>query len=110
MTHQVMYDVKRDDYVCAPVYHGHSWKRHEIRDDRFFELVKLLSVQMADRCQDGLLGPEQFAKTVVAIAANVMQEFLYMTGERKRPPSQEEQRQMLDEIAKTLKVPAESIK
>lgn len=110
MTHQVMYDVKRDDYVCAPVYQGHSWKRHELKDDRFFDLVKALSVQMADRCQDGLLNPEQFAKTVVGIAGCVMAEFLYTSGERKRPPSPEEQQKVLDEITKSFKAHAESIK
>lgn len=89
---------------------GHSWGRYEVKDDRFFELVKALSVQMADRCQDGLLGPEQFAKTVVGIAGCVMVEFLYASGERMRPLPPEEQWKVLDALTKASKVPAEPTK
>ena len=72
-------------------------------DDRFFQLVKEMSVAMSGRCQDGLLGPEEFGKTVVAAAGCVMTEFLYTTGERRRPLSPEEQSKEIERLVETLK-------
>ena len=80
------------DYVYA--------RRPHERDDRFFELVKAMSVAMAGRCQEGLLPPDKFAEEVVGTSAWVMSEFLIRNGERKRPLSPEEQIKRLMESVK----------
>ena len=87
------------DYSTVPYPH---WHVQNPRDDRFFELVKAMSVAMADRCQDGLLGPEEFGKTVVAAAGCVMIEYLDVTGERRRPMSPEEVRKDIDRLFKEV--------
>ena len=87
------------DYSTVPYPYWHVQKP---RDDRFFELVKAMSVAMADRCQDGLLGPEEFGKTVVAAAGSVMVEYLDVTGERRRPMSPEEVRKDIDRLYKEV--------
>jgi hypothetical protein len=87
-------------------YGWYGWKchtYHALHDDRFFQLVKEMSVAMVSRCQDGLLGPEEFGKTVVAAAGCVMMEFLYANGERRRPLSPEEQAKEIERLAETLK-------
>ena len=73
--------------------------RQRVVEDRFFDLVKSMSVAMADRCQDGLLDCEMFGKTVVAAAGSVMIEFLYASGERQRPMSAEDRAKFLDSLA-----------
>lgn len=88
------------DYSTVPYSYWHVPKP---RDDRFFELVKAMSVAMADRCQEGLLGPEEFGKTVVAAAGCVMVEFLYANGERRRPLSPEEQAKEIKRLMESLK-------
>lgn len=80
---------------------GWDWRTHH--DDRFFQLVKEMSVAMANRCQDGLLGPEEFGKTVVAAAGCVMAEFLYVNGERRRPLSPEEQSKEIERLMEAMK-------
>ncbi len=84
-------------------YGWYGWKCHAYHDDRFFQLVKEMSVAMAGRCQDGLLGPEEFGKTVVAAAGCVMTEFLYTTGERRRPISPEEQSKEIARLVEAMK-------
>jgi hypothetical protein len=94
--------VKLDDSTGFP-YRVMPWGyQQRAADDRFFELVKAMSVAMADRCQDGLLGPEEFGKTVVAAAGCVMIEYLDVTGERRRPMSPEEVRKDIDRLYKEV--------
>lgn len=85
------------DYSAAPYWHV-----QQPRDDRFFELVKAMSVAMADRCQDGLLDHNAFGKTVVAAAGSVMVEYLYVSGERRRPLSAEEVLKDIDRLYKEV--------
>jgi 2-methylcitrate dehydratase PrpD len=90
--------VKLDDSTGFP-YRVMPWGyQHRAADDRFFELVKAMSVAMADRCQDGLLDHDAFGKTVVAAAGSVMVEFLYVSGERQRPLSPEEVRKEINRL------------
>jgi hypothetical protein len=94
--------VKLDDSTGFP-YRVMPWGyQQRAADDRFFELVKAMSVAMADRCQDGLLDPEEFGKTVVAAAGSVMVEYLDVTGERRRPMSPEEVRKDIDRLYKEV--------
>ena len=87
------------DYSTVPYSYWHVPKP---RDDRFFELVKAMSVAMADRCQDGLLDHDAFGKTVVAAAGSVMVEYLYVSGERRRPMSPEEVRNQINSLVKEV--------
>jgi hypothetical protein len=90
--------VKLDDSTGFP-YRVMPWGyQQRAADDRFFELVKAMSVAMADRCQDGLLDHDAFGKTVVAAAGSVMVEFLYVSGERQRPLSPEEVRKEINRL------------
>ena len=86
------------DYSTVPYWHV-----QQRSDDRFFQLVKEMSVAMANRCQEGLLGCEEFGKTVVAAAGCVMVEFLYANGERRRPLSTEEQAKEIERLVESLK-------
>ena len=86
------------DYSTVPYWHV-----QQRNDDRFFQLVREMSVAMANRCQEGLLGPEEFGKTVVAVAGCVMVEFLYANGERRRPLSPEEQAKEIERLVESLK-------
>ena len=90
--------MKLDDSTGFP-YRVMPWGyQQRAADDRFFELVKAMSVAMADRCQDGLLDHDAFGKTVVAAAGSVMVEFLYVSGERQRPLSPEEVRKEINRL------------
>ena len=88
------------DYSTVPYSYWHVPTKP--RDERFFELVKAMSVAMADRCQDGLLDYDAFGKTVVAAAGSVMVEFLYVSGERQRPLSPEEVRNQINSLVKEV--------
>lgn len=91
------------DYSTGFPYKTLPWGyQQRAVDDRFFELVKAMSVAMADRCQDGLLDYDAFGKTVVAAAGSVMTEYLYVTGERRRPMSPEEVRKDIDRLYKEV--------
>lgn len=78
-----------------------QWVRHS--DDRFFQLVKEMAVAMSDRCQEGLMGPDEFGKMVVSAAGGVMLEFLYTSGERQRPLSHEEQERLMAQWREAFK-------
>lgn len=83
-------------------YPASDWRYAAPVDHRFFSLVKEMAVAMSDRCQDGLLDPESFGKTVVAAAGCVMAEYLYVSGERKRPISAEERSKEIDRLVKEM--------
>ena len=91
------------DYTTGFPYKQFPWAyQQRAVDDRFFGLVKEMAVAMADRCQDGLLDYDAFGKTVVAAAGSVMMEYLYVTGERKRPMSPEEVRKEIERLSKEV--------
>lgn len=91
------------DYTTGFPYKQLPWGyQQRAVDDRFFSLVKDMAVAMADRCQDGLLDHNAFGKTVVAAAGSVMMEYLYATGERRRPMSKEEFQSEIDRLVKEV--------
>ena len=92
------FDYSQCRYTASPW----QYQQKTNNDDRFFKLVKAMSVAMADRCQDGLLDCDVFGKTVVAAAGSVMMEFLYATGERQRPLSVEERQKQFDALVKEV--------
>ena len=66
-----------------PYHSGHDWKC------TFVELVASLAKATVDRCQPGVCEPEEWSKSVAAMAANLVAEMQYITGDRKRPADPE---------------------
>jgi hypothetical protein len=73
----------------TPIYGtSWSWKSYRLGHDWTHEFVKIatdLAKSTVDRCQPGVCGPEEWAKGVTAMAASLVLEMQYVTGDRTRP-------------------------
>ncbi len=93
------------NWKYAPVYHSDFKTRNLPGRDwgqAFVEIATSLAKSTVDRCQPGVCGPEEWAKNVTAMAASLVLEMQYVTGDRKRP---EDTQAMIDEIRKAFGVP-----
>jgi len=91
----------RTDYTKT--YQSGFRPYHVSRDwsDTFVGVAVDLAKATVDRCQPGVCGPEEWSKAVTAMAANLVVEMQYVTGDRKRP---EDAEKMLAEIYKAFGV------
>lgn len=81
-----------------------SLDRHRSTPDweaRLWSLTEKLAVKMSDRCQEGLVGPEEFARTVYAMASWTVS--VAMTRGAKKPTQEE----LMKEIEKAFGVKAQ---
>lgn len=73
----------------TPIYGtSWSWKSYRLGHDWTQEFVKVatdLAKATVDRCQPGVCGPEEWAKSVTAMAASLVLEMQYVVGDRTRP-------------------------
>lgn len=79
----------KTDYTA--VYPSGFRPYHVRRDwsDTFVGVAVDPAKATVDRCQPGLCGPEEWPKAVTAMAANLVVEMQYVTGDKVRPADAE---------------------
>lgn len=94
--HEAARKIRRIDWT------KHSdWSTHELRhaidwEARLWDLTSKLAVRMADRCQEGLMTPEEFGKMAHSIATWTVS--AAFEAQRPKPPTDAEIQKLLKEM------------
>lgn len=74
-------------------HHMTNWNHHKWPPDwesRLWELASKLAVAMCDRCQEGLMTPEEFGKLSVAMASWTVNAAVELRTPKTKPLTQED--------------------
>lgn len=83
---------KQSDWSTNSMRHAIDWEA------RLWDLTSKLAVKMADRCQEGLMTPEEFGKLSHSMAVWAVS--AAFEAQRTKPPSDAEIQKLLKEFQK----------